>query len=245
MWPARSSSWPRCTGKGASIDGAALGCRRPFPSRGGPGSSLPGRPGSDVLGPRPAQPGPGGFDVHGRAGHRRREVPRGLDGVSWQSRCGGCCLASTGHVPSGCTTRSVERAARDPFHAPHRIPDRRPASASMGRSTGSTSAWTCPTGIWSFSGCDPAWQRQGHGSALLAPVLQRADEEGVRPISRRRSRRTCPGTAGMDSRSCRRLPPVGVRGCGPCVEIPGNQIPRLGCRETSSWIPHASWDSRR
>lgn len=28
-------------------------------------------------------------------------------------------------------------------------------------------------------GCDPAWQRQGHGSALLAPVLQRADEEGV------------------------------------------------------------------
>jgi ribosomal protein S18 acetylase RimI-like enzyme len=27
--------------------------------------------------------------------------------------------------------------------------------------------------------CDPAWQRQGHGSALLAPVLQRADEEGV------------------------------------------------------------------
>jgi ribosomal protein S18 acetylase RimI-like enzyme len=28
-------------------------------------------------------------------------------------------------------------------------------------------------------GCDSAWQRQGHGSALLAPVLQRADEEGV------------------------------------------------------------------
>jgi len=27
--------------------------------------------------------------------------------------------------------------------------------------------------------CDPAWQRQGHGSALLAPVLQRADEEAV------------------------------------------------------------------
>ncbi|MGO9344480.1 MAG: GNAT family N-acetyltransferase [Acidimicrobiales bacterium] len=28
-------------------------------------------------------------------------------------------------------------------------------------------------------GCDPAWQRQGHGSALLAPVLQRADEDGI------------------------------------------------------------------
>jgi ribosomal protein S18 acetylase RimI-like enzyme len=27
--------------------------------------------------------------------------------------------------------------------------------------------------------CDPAWQRQGHGSALLAPVLQRADDEGI------------------------------------------------------------------
>ena len=27
--------------------------------------------------------------------------------------------------------------------------------------------------------CDPGWQRQGHGSALLAPVLQRADEEGI------------------------------------------------------------------
>ena len=62
----------------------------------------------------------------------------------------------------------------------HRIGSRVPASLRLyGKIDRLHKRMDVPHWYLVLLACDPAWQRQGHGSALLAPVLRRADEEAT------------------------------------------------------------------
>jgi len=101
----------------------------------------------------------------------------------WTASVGDSVVGAAVWLPPGAYPRGTRRETSSvlrEMRSMHRIGSRIPASLRLyGKIDRVHKRMTLPHWYLVLLGCDPAWQGQGHGSALLGPVLQRADEDGV------------------------------------------------------------------
>jgi ribosomal protein S18 acetylase RimI-like enzyme len=101
----------------------------------------------------------------------------------WTASVGDQVVGAAVWLPPGTYPRGGRREARNvlrEIRSAPRLGSRMAASLRLyGQIDRAHKTMDVPHWYLVLLACDPAWQRQGHGSALLAPVLQRADEEGV------------------------------------------------------------------
>jgi ribosomal protein S18 acetylase RimI-like enzyme len=104
-------------------------------------------------------------------------------GEVWVARAGAAIASVAAWLPPGAYPRGARRETigvlRDLRSAP-RIGRRVVAAGRMYRALDQAHAGIAqPHWYLAVIGSDPAWQRGGAGSALLAPVLERADRESL------------------------------------------------------------------
>lgn len=101
----------------------------------------------------------------------------------WTASVDNALVGAAVWLPPGTYPRGVRREALSvlrEIRSMHRIGSRiAPSLRLYGQIDRVHKRMDVPHWYLVLLGCDPAWQRQGHGSALLAPVLQRADEDGI------------------------------------------------------------------
>ena len=104
-------------------------------------------------------------------------------GEVWVARAGAAIASVAAWLPPGAYPRGARRETigvlRDLRSVP-RIGRRMVAATRMYRAQDQAHAGIAqPHWYLAVIGSDPAWQRAGAGSSLLAPVLERADREGL------------------------------------------------------------------
>jgi GNAT superfamily N-acetyltransferase len=104
-------------------------------------------------------------------------------GEVWVARAGDAVAGAAAWLPPGGYPRGARRStvniARD-LRSLHRLGRRIPAGTRLNAAIDRAHARVRePHWYLALLGTDPAWQRRGVGSALLAPVLARADADGV------------------------------------------------------------------